>query len=551
MRLLSSVEEHVAKFLVVLGVFIVGLGSSVWWTALANDDPVFLDPQGSIRAELATAWIETGAPKIDLTDRANLPEDVQIALLPRDSSIVDWAVVPKDFAYPVMLNTLFTPMGPRALAAITPVGALLAAAIAARILQELTRSTIAAASAFVVLCSSVVWWSAAYGGVSYALVGVSFGLLSVLLFVRERNHEVSRPVTGYLLAAGVCVGIAAGFHYTSAPWWGAVFFVGCVGGWRAPRDLAARLGVGAVGGLVGLSPVIFFNQAVYGSPVATGYSEFATVLDAIGWSAPALGFSPSAFGANLRTYLIRPEIVPILLMASFALPAVRSLGIRVRPIHVVSVALGYVALVSITGSATLWGTNNFETNASFLRYNAPVFGLVVILAFITIHKATLSDARLRLAPVAFALVMAAINIASIGPGRSGWIDSRTGVERTVEERDLMREEIPTDAVVITRRGDKLLFGERTTLVAAYLRTFTDAAGTQVHLYDTFPEIDRLADVVTRMQPMTVVLLNDSSWLRPYQLDHLQGLLAAEGLCIDDPEELIMEVHSCSSERDSA
>lgn len=537
-------ERVVTASVALLGVVLLSLAASVWLSALANDDPLYLEPQGSIRADLARAWIDTGAPEIQLDGRDELPADIQIAMLPRDASVVDWSVVPKDFAYPVMLNTVVTPFGSTALALISPLAALFAAAVVGRILLTLTGSTVAASSGFLVLSSSIVWWSASYGGVSYALLGVSFGLLAVWLLIEESKRPRTTRVPVRLLAAGLCIGIASGFHYTSTPWWGAVFFVGCVGARGFSKEVFVRFAIGGFGVLVGLAPVLAFNTFVYGGPTNTGYSEFATVLEAIGWTAPALGFSSSAFGSNLRTYLVRPEIVPIVMLAALSGPALRDIGVRVRWVHGAALAAGYAILVLVTGSATLWGTNRFRTNASFLRYSAPVFVLLVILAMLAIYRLSTFDRRLAFLPALFAVAFAAVNVVTVVQESEGWSDTRALIDQAGEERAMFRTTIPEDAIVITRRGDKALFGERTTLVAAYLRTFTDEEGTSSHLYDTFPETERLIDVVVRLQPRRVVLLNDSGWITPLQIDEIENALEQEGICLGNVGELVMTAQVC-------
>lgn len=544
MKLLGPLDRVGAVALVTATLAIYCLGALVWFDALGNDDPLYLEPQGSIRAQLAEAWSDTGSPSIGLERRAELPEDVQIALVPRDASILDWRIVPKDFAYPVMISTALHPLGNAVSALVTPLSGLLAAALVAWIVWMLTSSVLSSAGAFMTASLSVVWWSASYGGVSFALTGVAVGLVAVPLLIAEARRP--EPGNGWLLFfAGVFGGGAAGFHYASAPWWGAIVVVGCIGSHRAPLMLLRRVIIGASGAAVALSPVLIFNSYVYGAPTATGYTEFATVLDAIGWSAPALGFDVQSFWSNLSTYLLRPELIPVLLMAAWSAPVVRKRQWGVRPIHLAVLAVGYLLLVSVTGAATLWGTNQFRTNASFLRYMAPVYALAIVLAFVTLDELSRTRHRLAFAiPVVFALSIGAVNTVTVAQEAEGWTDSRALIAASIEEREQFRAEIPDGAFVITRRSDKVLFPERSTLIAAYLRTSTEE--TDLHLYSTFPEIDRLADILVRVPPQTIAIVNDSGWLDSQELLRLERLISAEGRCLVGADALVITVANCGS-----
>src|SRR5690606_3671620 len=82
-------------------VLVVICVSVLWAYTLRGDAGVHLEPQGNARVQLAREWIESGKPQQRLELYDDLPERVRVALLPRDATLIEDRVVPKDFAYAV------------------------------------------------------------------------------------------------------------------------------------------------------------------------------------------------------------------------------------------------------------------------------------------------------------------------------------------------------------------------------------------------------------------------------------------------------------------
>ncbi|MGH1503712.1 MAG: hypothetical protein ACRBI6_09175 [Acidimicrobiales bacterium] len=515
---------------------------------------------------MAEQWVETGSPRVPLDPEGDVPREFEIALLPRDASIVDGDLVPKDFAYPMIAAAVAAAIGDTAVALAGLVSACLATVAVGWLTWELVRSKLAAAGSCLLAQTSVAWWAASFGGFGFALSGIAFGVASIAVLVRFRGRRAPLPsVLGDpFVLAGLLGGLACGFHYGSTPWWGGLLAGAALGNERSIR--AASLTASKVAGAaaVALVPVLVFNAFVYGSPTDTGYSTFGTVLTAIDWQGGSVGFSWVALERNISVYLLRPEVVPVVVILCWAPQALRARGLLPAGRQLVVVAIGAVALVAATGSSTLWGTDSFETNASFLRYLAPVFAVAFALCGVVLSH--LRDRAAALPAAEFAslqrwiepigrwsvagvwMLVVVLNAHTVWWGSNGQNQTSQSVAGLGDTQLAYLREVPEDAFVVSRRLDKVLYPERRILVAAYLNTTTERSDEPIHLYDTFPSVERVAAVADALADQGFFIVNDTQWLTPDEVSLLASMLSDGGRCLEDVADLVMyEVVSCPDE----
>ncbi len=509
-----------------------GVEHWVWIDALWGQDPVHTDPQGAVRAVLVNEWRAHGAPTFFLDRSNDLPSRDVLALVPRDASIVEMDVVPKDFAYPVVAAYIASFAGQPGVVLAPVVAALSIAVLLGLTITRVTTSPLLGALGALLYQTSLVAWAGSHGGAGFRMFGFTFGLAAIYLLVKPGPKS---PWT--YLAAGLLGGCACGWHYATTVWWGTVLLALAIGRYGNARQRVQHVGLVFVGAVFGAAPILAFNQWLYGSPLTTGYSTFSRILESINWQAPSVGFSFSTFQTNVTQYALRPEFLPVLVLALYGISAVRQYsrqGKFALPPHLVVLpCLGAIALISISGGSTLWGTNRFQTNASFLRYLLPLFLVVVGLAVVGIRAWW--DTRnlgLRIISILVMVLIPVINITTIYSGQNGIKDSHLVIERSRAQLVLVLNETPPDSFIVTGRQDKLLFPRRSTLIAAYLQSPEASGLNGEHLYEGVPTPERLADLAVQTSPrFPVYIFNDSNWFSPTSQTRLRLLLAQEGLCL--------------------
>ena len=240
---------------------------------------------------LGVSLAETGKPVLPIEAYYDVPSDLRVALVPRDAALVGDEIVTKDFAYPVAAAALAAPLGNWGLALLPPAISLLASIAVGACVFAITRLPVAGVVTPLLAQTSLVWWSASYVGMNFTPAAIVFGFAALFVLIRYRDRDLPGPLRDRFLLAGFLGGIAGGWHYGTLPWWGGILLAGCIGtAARGPEILRRLLATGA-GAFVGFLPVLLFNRWLYGSITATGYSEFNTILEAIGWQGESVGFS--------------------------------------------------------------------------------------------------------------------------------------------------------------------------------------------------------------------------------------------------------------------
>ena len=514
--------------LVIAGVVAAALLRS--YPGRLGPDPTFSSPHENVRYHLAQAWLRTGRPVLDLPAYQRLPADVAPALTPRDASLLDGKVVPKDYPYALALVAGLAWIDPRLAMLLTVASAVAVLLISALLAWELTRSAAAAVVAAALVAASRAFVAAGDGlvetGATTALA-VLAGLLAVLRARRGLAAEPVRrplaallggdrglpagPVPGSALLleglAGACLGLAVGLHYAAALLAGPALLVAGLPAFGGGRRRRLAL---AAGFLVGLAPMLAFHAWLYGSPLATGYSVGSRFFDDNFQvhSADLFDLQPRLLARQVWFYWFRPEVLVLLAAATAGLAAG---GWRRRPFLALVVVgvLGGGPYLAFTGARPLWGSGEYQFNASFLRYGLPVLTLVVVLA-------VAAAAWLRRLPARVVAVAAAGLLLAFGATSAlhSLRSLRPEIGAGAATRQAVLAATGPAGLVVTARGDKWIWPERGVVTAAYLVRTPSQGRLGEHVYDTVPDRERLADVLVRLvkRGEETYLWNDG-WLR--------------------------------------
>jgi hypothetical protein len=269
-----------------------------------------------------------------------------------------------------------------------------------------------------------------------------------------------------------------------------------------------------VGAIVSVLPTLAFNWWIYGSPLLNGYTKFDEFIEATNPRSESRLFTVDvgALWRNVRLYWLRPEVA--LLLAAALLGVIVLARRRIHPIALAIAVLALTAHLVLTGGRVLNGTEEFRGSSSFSRYSAPV--LSVACALSAVGVAWLFERSSRIGRRMGVIVVVACVVGSgwmLVRMPQGVLDAASYTHRQQVARDAVLRAVPSDAVVITRRWDKYLWPDRTTLVMAYLVSDPSEAQDpdEPFLIDQMPTPQRLAEVVSEVsrREIPVFLLLDS------------------------------------------
>ncbi|HEX4491639.1 MAG TPA: glycosyltransferase family 39 protein [Acidimicrobiia bacterium] len=509
-RLLPT-NGHRLAALVALAVVFAGLYLS--YPRPFRKEPVFTSPRQSVGYELARQWADHGKPQETLPLYDRVPADIAPAFTPRDAASRNGKVVPKDFPLVVALFAAAHRVNSNLVPLVDPLMGVLALMVFALLAWELTRSRIAVWLAGILFASTTSFWSSSAWIYAPDTAAVCVVLLAIYAFVRAARSS-SRS---WFAVGGVACALAFGFRYDNAIIVG-VLWIAFVLGHRAQwRRWLIVPAVAAIGSL----PFAAFNAWMYGSPKRTGYALAYKLIDQTAniKGRGLLGVSSSLFAKQAHIYLLRPEILLIMLAGLGGLVLV----LRERDDRTV-VALGWgtlavtAGIVAYAGTRNLTGATSFTVSSSFLRYMLPSFAMFSIFAAAAVAHRTRA---VKIGAFAIAIVVAALAMHTNVYANGGVKQTDADVRLRRLQSDAVFNSTPSDAIVITQLGSKALWPNRQVLSTAFLvkndRPVT--VDDETNVWSLRPSLGRLTDVIVRLtrEHLHVYLLNDQTWLKPPQL----------------------------------
>jgi 4-amino-4-deoxy-L-arabinose transferase-like glycosyltransferase len=494
-----------------------------------GSDPTFMSPHENVRYHLARQWVQTGRPTYRVPGIESLPGEVAPASTPRDAALLGDRVVPKDFPYALGMVAALLAVDPRLpmlLSIVSGVGVLLVAGLLA---WELSRSRAAALLAAALVASSTAFYAATAGLLETGATTALAVLAATLALCRGRRIGIGSGQAARLdLLGGAGYGLAVGLHH------GVVLLVaGLLAAFALPR-FGGRprrwlaLGAGLVGALL---PVFVYDLWLFGSPLTTGYGVGERFFNEhfAQHTAGLFDLRPALVARQLRLYLVRPEVLLPIIAAAVAgswskqRTAAGALG--------VGLLLGGPAYLAFMAARPLWGMDEFRVNASLLRYALPLLALVAVLAASTVTR--LAPRRWRVLAWSGACLSVLLGLAVTFLLHTGPLQIRAETVTGVRSRHAVLAATPPGAVVLTARGDKFLWPDRSTLTVAYLVRGGGRVGDERPVYTAVPSPALLADVLARLveRGHPTYVWNDG-WLDPAD-PTLDRLIRARGIARHD------------------
>jgi hypothetical protein len=325
---------------------------------------------------------------------------------------------------------------------------------------------------------------------------VIFGAYLLVARPVAKRFERPRPYAPDAFLAGACVCVALSIRASEAVWLAAASIAAL---WVMRRSLNRRAIVVFFAGLaVAAVPFLILNDRTYGSPFAIGYTAGAPASDAaLVIQAPIA--EPQASGAVAEAWGRAQEFVkplfPFGLHPRNVLRNVFSHGqylfwwmtlltiggsillFRDRSVPAderrVRIAYSAFAIVATAWLFVMYGSWNVHDNPdpnaisignSYVRYWLPAFVLstpyaAAALAWLAKRPITMRGRRLAIVCLAVACVALSVH-AVYYPKQDGLISAVETLRRSAQIKRELLTIVENDAVVITDRGDKLLFPER-------------------------------------------------------------------------------------------
>ena len=516
--------ERVAIVLALAAVF-AGLYAS--YPRPWRKEPVFTSPRQSVGYELARQWAKTGKPVEALPLYDKVPADIAPAFTPRDAASRNGKVVPKDFPLVVAMFAVAHKINSNIVPFVVPFMAVLTLIVFALLAWELTRSRIAVWMAGILFVSTTSFWSSSAWIYAPDTAAVCVVLLAVYAFVRaSRSPRLIWDVLGGLACAA-----AFGFRYDNAVIVSVLWFAFLVADWRSWKRHLIVPAVAAAGSL----PFLAFNGWLYGSPHTTGYGLAYKLIDQTAniKGRGLLGVSTSIFTRQFEIYLLRPEILALIVGGGVGIFVILR---RQRERAISALGWGTIAitlmLIGYAGTRNLTGANTFTVSSSFLRYLLPSFALLAIFA-----GAAIANRAKVIKVVAFALACVVASVAMFTN-----IFATNGVKQTRHDVGLGRlvasavfNNTPDDAIVITELASKVLWPKRQVLSTAFLVKNSEPVDVkdETSIWSLRPSVPRLADVITRLvrQKQHVYLLDDQAWLQPLDFADLIAKLGTSRILV--------------------
>lgn len=323
----------------------------------------------------------------------------------------------------------------------------------------------------------------------YTSRGLFHNMLGIDLLIFAAYALASRPCERLwgarradidAIAAGGLFGLAMLTRLSEAVW-AVPLLVLLV--WKLGPKPGRRLAWIMVGASLPLFLLLEFNAAIYGSPLRTGYVIPTTpVADAV--AVGAVAASPFAF--HLRQALHNANAYGLRIFWWISLPSAAGFLIwlfgrrnrnRDENWYAAAALLTAVWLAAFYGS---WAVQDrydstVTIGTSYARYFLPAYVLALPFAVKAFTFVSGAMRRRRAALFEAVIVVAAlsVNIAVLG-GDEGLRAVRATLAENAAKKPALLAAIPADAVVLTRRFDKVLFPDRLRVVPVFDAASFDA-----------------------------------------------------------------------------
>lgn len=466
-----------------IAVIVIALAAALSYSILAVRSPGKFDSPDENANYFFASRIASGLPMA-----APLPTELhgQSLTYPRNAWVIDDAVVPASFLGLVdFYGFIGRALGSGVILFLTPIFSALAIIALYGLTSRIWGRRVALLSACLLAIHPVFWYYSARGMFHNVLFFdlIIIGAWSLSVAINWSNDRRWRRAAGLGLyfVAGFSIGQALAVRTAEIGW---VLLLLLVALWLVRRRLDVRYGLWI--GIVGLClPIVILfahNAEVFGSPTSFGYSRgLAEGAVSQGWSSALINLilpfgldiiqaatNAWKFGVVLTWWISVPVIIGFVM----AYPRPPSSSAR-RAYWWMFLALA-VWLAAYYGSWTLHDEPNPDAitiGTSYTRYWLPVYVLGLPFAALCLERLlTIPRGQTRwlgaMAAVMLAISMTWLSVdLVIADDVQGLAVIR---QHSVNYRQLTNEvarQTPSNAVIISGRGDKFLFPERPVIYA--------------------------------------------------------------------------------------
>ncbi|MBI5405392.1 MAG: glycosyltransferase family 39 protein, partial [Candidatus Kerfeldbacteria bacterium] len=434
---------------------------------------------------------------------------------PRNAWVIDDAVVPASFLGLVDLYGLIgRVLGRGAILFLTPVFSALAIIALYGLVDRIWSRRVALLSACLLAIQPVFWYYSARGMfhnvLFFDLIIIGAWALSLAVDWSHGRHWRRPAGLGLYLVAGLSIGQALAVR-TAEIGWVALLLLSALWLMRRRLDLRYGLWIGIVGLCVPMAILFAHNAEVFGSPTSFGYSRgLAESAVSQGWSSALVNLvlpfgldvvqaatNVWKFGVVLTWWISVPVIIGFVL----AYPRPSTSSAR-RAYWWMFLALA-VWLAAYYGSWTLHDEPNPDAitiGTSYTRYWLPIYVLGLPFAALCLERllTVKRHGRRWLGGAAAAILAVSMTWLSVDLVIADEVQGLAVIRQHGVNYSQLANEVahqtPPNAVIISGRGDKFLFPERSVIYAVENR---DDVRTVVQLMTRVPMYVYVSPVESR------------------------------------------------------
>lgn len=313
-----------------------------------------------------------------------------------------------------------------------------------------------------------------------------------------------------LLIGGGLLGVAISIRMSEIPW-----LMLAVAGYAIikKKELSAeKVVIGCIGVAIALLPVFALQNTIYGAWQETGY----TVKNQVSYEQGVMSESVSAFQTSAeiveknRVDRIFGEVLPfgfheklivkhVFENVFILLPLVAALGTlgvvyawwnkREWRLYIITLALVATWLFVLYGS---WSINDnpdpfaVTLGNSYSRYWLPIYiGLIPLIAIAINEIGKVGKSKKSALVICMVLGWMVFGGASITRGEDGFFAMRQRLLQYDKDANIVKEEVPEDALLITHYADKYLFPSRDVIIGLTAESTIQALPRVLEEYETY------------------------------------------------------------------
>lgn len=460
------------KYIIALAVVVIFYfaGSLI----LVNKSGIFISPDETANAYFSNLFSEQWS-FVGATDELSAKLDDR--LHPRSVVSNNGVLLPGSFlGLPAIFGAVASVLGSWTFWILTPLFTVLAAWGWKKIIDKYTTVQLGTLSSVLFLLHPVVMYYSARG-LMHNVLFVDLLVVSAWLWIC-RPIQISQKHCSIIndLLAGLILGFALFVRSSEVLWITAALALACACSrryfsWR-------RIRAGVLGLIIGLAVLFGTNTLTYGSPFQTGYTvsqasvsnyEANGLVDS--FSALPFGFHPRDAWTNFSEYGIEMFWwLSVLAVIGFFILFGQKRNRKDLRCGILIVVLISVWLVLMYGSWEIHDNpdpTQITMANSYVRYWLPIYLFstpMIAAAILWIAGRVRSLFMRRLSASVIILLVIGFNVhATFLQGQDGLILMRQQLLRSEEIQEAVLSFVPTDAVLIVDRADKLFFPHRRVL----------------------------------------------------------------------------------------